>query len=94
MSEEIPRLPDEHLDRAREIVAEKRTRQKCKSCYDRGYIGTNQNNLLVPCAKCTDVDGVMEAWRGYVAETPALKELYGDYFEEEEEEEGTDESQE
>ena len=46
MSEEIPRLPDEHLDRAREIVAEKRTRQKCKSCYDRGYIGTNQNNLL------------------------------------------------
>lgn len=86
MSEEIPRLPDEHLGRAREIVAEQRTRQQCKVCYDRGYIGTNQDNMLVPCGKCVDGDGVMKAWREYVAATPALKELYGDYFEEEEEE--------
>ncbi len=92
MSEKIPRLPDEHLGRAREIVAEKRTKQKCKVCYDRGYIGTNQDNMLVPCSKCVDVDGVMEGWRAYVAETPALKELYGDYFEDEEEE-STDESE-
>ncbi|MBT5452855.1 MAG: hypothetical protein HOI20_17415 [Gemmatimonadetes bacterium] len=93
MSEKIPRLPDEHLGRAREIVAEKRTKQKCKVCYDRGYIGTNQDNMLVPCSKCVDVEGVMEGWRAYVAETPALKELYGDYFEDEEEEEGTDEGE-
>ena len=92
MSQKIPRLPDEHLGRAREIVAEKRTKQKCKVCYDRGYIGTNQDNMLVPCSKCVDVEGVMEGWRAYVAETPALKELYGDYFEDEEEE-STDESE-
>lgn len=92
MSEKIPCLPDEHLGRAREIVAEKRTKQKCKVCYDRGYIGTNQDNMLVPCSKCVDVEGVMEGWRAYVAETPALKELYGDYFEDEEEE-GTDEGE-
>lgn len=85
MSEKIPRLPDEHLGRAREIVADKRTKQKCKVCYDRGYIGTNQDNMLVPCSKCVDVEGVMEGWRAYVAETPALKELYGDYFEDEKE---------
>ena len=85
MSDEIPRLPDEYLVRAREIVAEKRTRTNCKVCYDRGYIGTNQNNMLVPCGKCGDADGVMEEWRVYVAETPALKELSGDYFEDDEE---------
>ncbi len=84
MTEEIPRLPDEHLGKAREIVAAKRTVQRCKTCYDRGYIGTNQNNMLVPCSKCVDVNGVMEDWQVYVAETPALQELYGDYFEDDE----------
>ena len=48
MTEEIPRLPDEHLGKAREIVAAKRTVRRCKTCYDRGYIGTNRNNMLVP----------------------------------------------
>ena len=33
-----------------------------------------------------------KGWRAYVAETPALKELYGDYFEDEEEQ-GTDEDE-
>ena len=56
-------LPDEHLGKAREIVAAKRTKQRCKTCYDRGYIGTNQNNMLVPCSKCVDVDGEMEGWK-------------------------------
>ncbi len=94
MTEKIPRLPDEHLVRAREIVAEQRTKRKCKLCYDRGYIGTNQDNMLVPCSKCVNVDGVMEAWRTYVADTPALKALYGDYFEPEEEEEASEEEKE
>ena len=94
MTEKIPRLPDEHLVRAREIVAEQRTKSKCKLCYDRGYIGTNQDNMLVPCSKCVNVDGVMEAWRTYVADTPALKALYGDYFEPEEEEEDAEEEKE
>ena len=84
--EEIARLPDAHLARAKEIVAEHRTKKRCKSCYDRGYIGYNQNNMLVPCGKCVDTEAVMDAWRTYVRETAALAELYGDYFEADEEE--------
>ena len=94
MNEEVPRLPDEYLGKAREIAVAKRTKQRCKICYDRGYIGTNQNNMLVPCSKCVDVDAVMVDWKNYVAETPELKEIYGDYFEEEEvveDHSGTDE---
>lgn len=85
--EEVPRLPDEHLIRAKELVLENRTKSNCKTCYDRGYRGVNQNNMLVYCYKCVDNDALMQAWRTYVRETPALKEIYGDYFEEDEAEE-------
>ena len=87
MSEKIPRLPDAHLDEARRIIAAHRTKKNCKSCYDRGYVGTNQDNMLVPCSKCVDGDAVMEAWRTYVRQDEELSALYGDYFEEEEDEE-------
>ena len=80
----IPRLPDEHLAKARELAAAQRSDKKCKICYSRGYQGTDQNNMLVLCTKCVDVDAVGKAWREYVGETPALSELYGDYFDEEE----------
>ena len=92
MSEKIPRLPDEHLGKAREIIADNRSKKNCKTCYDRGYLGTNQDNMLVPCNKCVDSDAVMAAWRTYVRETEELSELYGEYFEEEEGEEGEGES--
>jgi len=94
MAEKVPRLPDEYLGKAREIAVAKRTKQRCKICYDRGYVGTDQNNMLVPCPKCVDVDAVMVDWKNYVAETSELKEIYGDYFEEEGEakdQSGTDE---
>jgi len=83
--EEIPRLPDEHLAHAKEIVAGKRNGKSCKQCYERGFVGVNQNNMLVPCSKCVDGDAVMVEWREYVRATPALSELYGGYFDEEEE---------
>lgn len=86
MSESIPRLPDEHLAEARKIIGDNRTKKSCKVCYDRGFLGTNQDNMLVPCNKCVDSDAVMESWRTYVREDAELKALYGDYFEEEEEE--------
>ena len=94
--ESIPRLPDAHLEQAKRIVSGLRQPKRCKSCYDRGYVGTNQNNMLVPCPRCVDGDAVMEAWRTYVTETPELAELYGDYFdaEEEAEEEGEETQQE
>ncbi|MBT4097300.1 MAG: hypothetical protein HOM68_21425 [Gemmatimonadetes bacterium] len=86
--ETTPRLPDEHLAKARELAAAQRSDKKCKICYSRGYQGTDQNNMLVLCAKCVDVDAVGKAWREYVRDTPALSELYGDYFDEEETPEG------
>ena len=84
--ETTPRLPDEHLAKARELAAAQRNGKNCKVCYSRGYQGTDQNNMLVLCPKCVDVDAVGKAWREYVNETPELTELYGDYFDEEEEE--------
>ena len=90
--EEIPRLPDEHLARAKELALEHRNDSNCKACFKRGYQGVNQNNLLVPCHKCVDNDALMRAWRAYVQETPELRELYGDYFEEEEGEEEEEEA--
>lgn len=86
MSEKIPRLPDSHLANARALIAENRTKKKCKVCYDRGFVGTNQDNMLVPCGKCVDSEAVMKAWRGYVRDNEELSALYGDYFEEEEQE--------
>ena len=77
----VPRLPDTHLAKARELVAAHRLRQRCRTCFDRGYIGTNQDNMLVPCGRCVDQDAVMVAWRQYVRQTPELAALYGDYFE-------------
>jgi hypothetical protein len=84
--EDVPRLPDEHLEKAKEMVSRHRTKKNCKSCYDRGYQGINQMNLLITCNKCVDADAVTEEWQAHVRNTPELTEAYGDYFESEEEE--------
>ena len=86
--DEVPRLPDEHLAAAKEMVQRHRQRRNCKACYDRGYQGINELNMLVTCPKCVDGEGLMAEWRTYVRERPALKEMYGDYFEEDEEDGG------
>lgn len=85
--DDVPRLPDEHLQKAKEIIASQRTRSRCNRCYDRGYQGVDQHNMAVICSKCVDGEKVTEQWREYVRATPALVELYGDYFEPDEEEE-------
>ncbi len=82
----IPRLPDEHLAKARELASAQRSGKNCKLCYNRGYQGTDQNNMLVLCPKCVDGETVSKQWRDYVNGTPELAELYGDYFDVEEEE--------
>ena len=86
--EDVPKLPDEHLDKAKEIISRHRTRKNCKSCFDRGYQGINQLNMAITCHKCVDMDEVTKEWQAYVRETPALAETYGDYFEADEVEEG------
>ena len=84
--EEIPRLPDPYLEKAREMVAKHRPKKNCKRCYDRGYLGVDQHNLLIPCPKCVTGDALLAEWRQFVRDTPELFQLYGDYFEQEEEE--------
>lgn len=84
--EEIPRLPDQYLAKAREMAAKHKAKKNCKRCYDRGYLGVDQHNLLIPCAKCVAGDALIQEWRQFVRDTPELFELYGTYFEEEEKE--------
>jgi len=89
--DKVPKLPDEHLEKAKEIVLGHRNRKSCKSCYDRGYQGINEVNMLVTCPKCVDGEALMVEWRVYVKQTPALAEMYGDYFEEDEDAEKAEE---
>ena len=85
--EDVPKLPEEHLEKAKEIISRHRTRKNCKRCYDRGYQGFNQLNMVITCYKCVDEDKVTEEWQAYVRDTPAMAETYGDYFEADEQEE-------
>lgn len=87
--EEIPRLPDQYLATAREMVAKHKNKKNCKRCYDRGYLGVDQNNLLIPCSKCVAGDALIEEWRQFVRDTPELSQLYGDYFDKKDEPEET-----
>ena len=83
MKKEIRRLPDEHLDRARAMVLAHKKKKNCKKCYDRGYAGVTEENMLVPCSRCVDEKALMAEWRAYVKTHPALVELYGDSLDEE-----------
>jgi hypothetical protein len=89
--EDVPKLSDEHLAKAIELVSKHRTKKNCKSCFDRGYQGISQLNMVIPCHKCVDADAVAKEWQAHVRDTPALAEAYGDYFEAEEVQEGGEE---
>lgn len=91
--EEIPKLPDQYLAKAREMVAKHKAKKNCKRCYDRGYLGVDQHNLLIPCPKCVAGDTLIEEWRQFVRDTPELFQLYGTYFDEEEKEAGAPEQE-
>ena len=83
--EDLPKLPDEHLEKAKEMVSRHRTKKNCKSCFDRGYQGINQLNMVITCQKCVDVEKVSKEWQAHVRDTE-FAEAYGDYFEAEEQE--------
>ncbi len=85
---DIPKLPDEHLTRAIELVSKHRTKKNCKSCLDRGYQGLNQSNMVIPCHKCVDAEAVSKEWQKHIKDTPELAQAYGDYFEAKEGDEG------
>ncbi len=77
------KLDDKHLEMAKEIVLSARKKKNCKVCYDRGYIGVNQQNMVVICHKCVDADKATEEWKKYVQANEDLMEHYEEFFEEE-----------
>ena len=82
--EDVPKLTEEHLEKAKEIISRHRTKKNCNRCYNRGYQGVNQLNMAITCYKCVDEDKVTEEWQAYVRDTPELAQAYGDYFESDE----------
>ena len=76
------KLDDIHLEAARQIAQKHRKKKSCDQCYDRGWIGVSEQNLLVLCTKCVDMDAAMEDWKQYVTEHEELKEHFSELFEE------------
>ncbi|MCF7920386.1 MAG: hypothetical protein K9N06_10800 [Candidatus Cloacimonetes bacterium] len=76
------RLEEKHLEAVKEIAVRNRKKRSCGKCYDRGYIGINEENLLILCPKCVDMEKAQEEWKEYVSEHEDLKERFADLFEE------------
>ncbi len=77
-------LEEKHLEAAKEFAAESRIKKSCKKCFDRGWIGTNQENLLIICPKCVDKEKSFAKWKEYCEGIPELYEHFKESFEEEE----------
>jgi len=75
-------LEEKHLEAAKEIAQRNRHKKSCDHCYDRCWIGVSEQNLLVLCPKCVDIDKAMEEWKNYVSENEDLKEHFSELFEE------------
>lgn len=75
-------LEEKHLDEAKLIAAKHRKKKSCGQCYERGWIGVNDQNLLILCTKCVDMDAAMEDWKTYVSAHEDLKEHFSELFEE------------
>ena len=80
--QKVFRLEEKHLEVVKEIAARNRTKQRCNRCYDRGYIGVSEENLLVLCTKCVDVEKAEAEWKEYVSQHEDLLEHFADLFKE------------
>ncbi len=78
------KLDDIHLEAAQKIAAKHRKKKSCGNCYDRGWIGVSEQNMLVLCTRCVDMETAIEEWKGYVSEHEELKEHFSELFEEKE----------
>jgi hypothetical protein len=78
------RLADKHLDAVKEIAVRNRKKRRCDHCYDRGYIGYTEENLLVLCPKCVDLEKAHSEWKDYVLAHEDLHERFSEVFEDEE----------
>ncbi len=86
MKKEIKRLPETYLQEAKKMVLNHKKKKKCNKCFDRGYLGITEENMLIPCTHCIDSKSLFDEWKAYVKTIPELSELYGDSLEEKEEE--------
>ena len=77
------RLDGKHLEAVKEIAVRNRKRKKCNRCYDRGYIGVTEENLLVLCPKCVDMEKSHVEWKEYVKKNDDLHEHFKELLEEE-----------
>lgn len=84
-------LDELHLEEAKKIAGKHRKKRSCGVCYERGYIGVSEQNLLVLCTKCVDMEAAMEDWKSYVSQNEELKEHFSELFEENEEVEAAEE---
>lgn len=84
-------LDEKHLDEAKKIADDNRKKKRCDECYDRGWIGVSEQNMLVLCTRCVDMEKAMDAWKEYVTQHEELKEHFSELFEEQEVPEETDE---
>lgn len=75
-------LDEKHLDEAKQIAKAHRKKKSCDNCYDRGWIGVSEQNLLVLCTRCVDMDKAVDAWKEYVSQHEELKEHFSELFEE------------
>ena len=90
MKKEIKRLPDEHLAAAKAMLPKHRKKKNCNKCFDRGYVGVTEDNMLLPCPHCVDQKSVFDEWKAYVKARPELLEAFGGDLEDEEEGAGDD----
>lgn len=74
-------LEERHLDEAKKIALNHRKKKSCNTCYDRGWIGVSDGNLLVLCTKCVDMEASMDAWKEYVSGHDDLKDHFAELFE-------------
>ncbi len=82
------KLDDAHLEAAQNIAAKHRRKKRCDECYDRGWIGITEQNLLVLCTRCVDMESALAEWKEYVSGHEDLKEHFSELFEEKPVEEG------
>lgn len=85
------KLDDKHLEAAQKIAHKNRRKKSCGVCYDRGWIGVTEQNLVVLCTHCVDMEAAIEEWKAYVAGHEDLKEHFSELFEEKEVEEESSE---
>lgn len=74
-------LDEKHLDAAKAIAVKHRKKKSCDNCYERGWIGVTEQNLLVLCGRCVDMEAAVEEWKTYVSEHDELKEHFAELFE-------------